>query len=1464
MADYNLGTAQGRITVDGGPAAAGFKVAQRAGEEFGNAVQRKVASVEQLGRRMVAVGAAGVVGFGLAVKSASDFESGLSAVRAVSGATTEQMKLISAAALRIGKDTSFSATEATSAIEELVKAGISVEDVLGGAADATVALAAAGSISLPEAASLAANAMNQFGLSASELPKVADTIAGAANASAISVGDFAGSLQQVGAVANLAGLSFDDTAVAIAQLGNAGITASDAGTSLKTLFTNLIPTTRDQQNEFRRLGLSAVGSEAAMVALGEKGIRPLSRSYDDVETAISKYIQQSTGAKIGTADNEKATRQLGIETGALKNQFFDAAGNLKSLSDIQGILKNSTKDLTKEQKLASFELLFGSDAIRAAAVLAEEGSEGFNKLATAIGKTTAADVAKTRLDNLGGSLEQLRGTLETAQIIIGQVILPILKRFVDAVTFLVNIFNSLPLPIQRAIGVLAAAATIFSLIAGAILASITAIALFLVQLALMQILGPVTIALRAFFFAMVTGAGPVAAATAAMTAFQARLALLGARVTFLARVIRLLRAAFLLLISGPGLVVVALVALGVVLYKTFEPFKDLVDGVARFLRERLVAAVDAVKNAFQVFWDAATGNGAAERLTGVLGFVQRAGEGVARVIAQVREGFSVFYAALSGNSALVTTSGLMSEINNVGVRLRAMFDTVKTAVLTFWAAATGDGRAVQLTGALGTIQDVGARVAGVVQRLRDLFGIFFQALSGATALSTTSGLMATVNNVGVTLRTTFFAVRDAVEGLATTFTTRVVPALSAFAQQVVGAVGPALQGIFNIFVNQVVPAVINLVTTIGGFLLPILGRLAAAAIDVAGKLFGFISALAPVAAQVIKVAFSIGSFLVKAIFDVASFILGTLVPAFLRFAGPVISVIIAAIGGLVGFMVRLIGIAADVGSAFVSMIQFLLQVKPIAAAIAVVLGTVLVAALVSLAVSAATTAASVIASWISMAAGAASTAIAYVAALPGMIAGYVSTAIAAVASAASVVASWVASTAASVAAKISAAITFATMVAGYIAMGVSAAASGVIVAAMWIASLGPVTVIIAAIAAVIAIFVLLYQKVSFVRDFVDAVIGFFQYLYDILVGNSIVPDLIERIVAIFQFMVDFVSALVSGFVTVIVAIFNFLKAGVELIFNAISVFFRAVWGAIVAVVTGAVNVLRAVVSAVFSAIATIITTYINIWRTIITTAWNIIKAVVTTAVNIVRTVISAAFAAIRAIISTSVNAWRSVISTVWNAVVGIVSGVVGRIKSAIGRLSEIAGRVSKFFQDAVSAAQLKIALLLGYVGQIPGQVLSKLGDLGGLLVSAGRKIVQGLVDGIQSLASAPVNAVRGIVGGIAGLLPGSPVKEGPLRSLNRGHAGKMIVEMLAGGIQDKQALLGKVYQTTLQSFPVTDAASFVSATPSPVRAAQSSATGDTYTIGDVTISARDIAEMRDVSDFFAKIKQSARQKTGAS
>lgn len=352
------------------------------------------------GAAMTAMGAAMTAGVGQIGRLAADFEQSMSNVKAVlSPAEVNQFgDALGDLALKLGKDTVYSANEAAGALEELVKGGVRVTDILDGAAEATLHLASAGGTSLRDAAEIASNALNQFGLSGRDMAEVANLIAGAANASSMEVMDFKFAIQQSGAVASLAGLNFRDTATAISVMAAAGIKGSDAGTSLKTMLINLTPTSKEAIKQFRELGLITMD-----------------------------------GA----------------------NQFFDATGKVKGLADIAQVLQNALHGLSEEQQIMAIKTAFGTDAMRAAAIVAKAGAAGVTEMAEAMGKVSAADVAKARLDNLNGSIKQLQGSLETLAIQIGSKMAPGFRGLVDAATGVINFLIELPAPIQASIGQIA-------------------------------------------------------------------------------------------------------------------------------------------------------------------------------------------------------------------------------------------------------------------------------------------------------------------------------------------------------------------------------------------------------------------------------------------------------------------------------------------------------------------------------------------------------------------------------------------------------------------------------------------------------------------------------------------------------------------------------------------------------------------------------------------------------------------------------------------------------------------------------------------------------------------------------------------------------------------------------------------------------------------------------------------------
>ncbi|HGP3676750.1 TPA: phage tail tape measure protein [Bacillus pacificus] len=395
----------------------------------------------------------GVIGAGLAmaVKESMNFEQKMADIQAVSGATGDEMKKISELAVEMGEKTKYSSVEAGQGIEELIKAGVSLTDIINGGLEGALNLATAGELELGDAAEIASTALNAFKDDNLSVAQAADLLAGAANASATSVGEMKFGLSMVSAVAAGVGLSFKDTTTALALFAQNGLKGSDAGTSLKTMLANLIPKSNEAYDMFSDLGLITVDTGKAMQFLGEKGIKPTSNSFKDVTGALSEYAAKQAGVKVGSEKAEKAFQKLTFETGIMRNAFFDSNGNLKEMSDIADILQMAMQGLTAEQRQSYMYTLFGSDAIRAANILYKEGANGVKNMYTEMSKVTALEVAETKMNTTKGKIEQLGGAVDTLKKSFGDALLPILVDVVSGVQGVVDWFNNLDESTQQMI-----------------------------------------------------------------------------------------------------------------------------------------------------------------------------------------------------------------------------------------------------------------------------------------------------------------------------------------------------------------------------------------------------------------------------------------------------------------------------------------------------------------------------------------------------------------------------------------------------------------------------------------------------------------------------------------------------------------------------------------------------------------------------------------------------------------------------------------------------------------------------------------------------------------------------------------------------------------------------------------------------------------------------------------------------
>ena len=249
-------------------------------------------------------GAAAITALSKAVGLATSFNSQLAVFAATTGATASQMEEVSKAAKALGQDLTLpgvTATSAATAMTELAKAGLSVEDAIEGARG-VLELAGAANIDFAQATELAASAINAFQLAGRDAGKVADVLANAANSAQGSIVDVGIAFQQAAAIGHQVGLSFQDVTLFITQLAKAGLTGSDAGTSLRTALIRLINPTTKAQKVFKDLGLQVRDAQG--------NLRP--EFFTNLGKAISGMSAKQRDATLALIGGQDAVRALSI------------------------------------------------------------------------------------------------------------------------------------------------------------------------------------------------------------------------------------------------------------------------------------------------------------------------------------------------------------------------------------------------------------------------------------------------------------------------------------------------------------------------------------------------------------------------------------------------------------------------------------------------------------------------------------------------------------------------------------------------------------------------------------------------------------------------------------------------------------------------------------------------------------------------------------------------------------------------------------------------------------------------------------------------------------------------------------------------------------------------------------------------------------------------------------------------
>ncbi len=315
----NLGSAYGEVLVDYSNVERNLQNVMATVERgVANSMNRVGASLQRIGTA-VTVATLPVAGFvKQGISAFANFEEVLAEIEARTGSTAEQMRIVESVALDMGKKTAFSAKQAAEGMLHLLASGMDTNQAIA-ALKPTLDLAAAGKISLGEAASVVATILGQFSLEADQAGRVSDALARASAASMAEISDLGQAFSNVGPIANRFGLSVEDTAAILAEFANKGIMGAEAGTQLKSMLTNLTRPTDDVQKMWKQLGVNLYDTEGR--------IRPLNSVLQELNSKLSTMTEQDRNEAIITLAGSYG--QMGMEVLLASNGFDTMAASME-------------------------------------------------------------------------------------------------------------------------------------------------------------------------------------------------------------------------------------------------------------------------------------------------------------------------------------------------------------------------------------------------------------------------------------------------------------------------------------------------------------------------------------------------------------------------------------------------------------------------------------------------------------------------------------------------------------------------------------------------------------------------------------------------------------------------------------------------------------------------------------------------------------------------------------------------------------------------------------------------------------------------------------------------------------------------------------------------------------------------------------------------------------------------------
>lgn len=363
----------------------GLETAINSLQGYGSRLQ---GSMDSIGKKLTSVGkdlttkvTLPIVGIGTAaVKASMEFESAMDKVASLSGAVGQDFEDLKDLAMDMGAKTMYSATESAEALQYMALAGWNTQEMLVGL-EPILKLAGAAGMDLGRASDIVTDGLTAMGMGADKAGHFANVLAVAMSKSNTDVNQLGEAFKYVAPLAGSMGYSIEDLSLALGIMANAGIKASQGGTSLRRTLLNLSDPTDKVAGAMEDLGIS----------------------------------------------------------------MFNPDGSAKSLYDLMVELRGAMKGLTDEEKAQYAATIAGATGLSGLLAIVDASDESFNDLANAINNSddAALNMYDTMTNNLKGTLDELMSALEALGISLGEILTPIITNVVRTLQGWVEKLNGL-------------------------------------------------------------------------------------------------------------------------------------------------------------------------------------------------------------------------------------------------------------------------------------------------------------------------------------------------------------------------------------------------------------------------------------------------------------------------------------------------------------------------------------------------------------------------------------------------------------------------------------------------------------------------------------------------------------------------------------------------------------------------------------------------------------------------------------------------------------------------------------------------------------------------------------------------------------------------------------------------------------------------------------------------------------